>query len=529
MTRHRSVLAGVFWLFASLATETTAQPIGTFRWQVRPFCNVVTVAVTQNGAIYRLEGTDDQCGGGADAASVTGTAFPNPDGTIGFGFTVVTTPGGRPLHVDAEITTATFSGTWRDSAGATGTFVLTPGAGNGGSPRPLPSSVPATIALRPDGGFLAGGAQGVGAIPASGPGNRMMWYPSKAAFRAGEAVAEGWDDSNIGYGSVALGNGPNAIGFSSTAMGQDSNAIGTASTALGNATRATGPFSTAMGDDTIAAGNSSTAMGNSTSAEGTNSLATGSRTRAVGRTSTAMGSSSIAEGPNSLAAGSSTLASGSASTALGSSTESSGSGALAGGSSSVASGGNALAFGFAARAIGSGSVALGSRSVADTGSFVFADGSSNNPVGSGVHQFFVRASGGAAFFSNAASTTGVLLAANGTQWASLSDVRAKHRFRELDGDDVLSRIAALPVTEWSYRAQDDAIRHIGPTAQDFHAAFGLGEDPLRIGTLDADGVALAAVKALEARTRTQAERIDALERRLAEALAALCDATRTCR
>ena len=58
-----------------------------------------------------------------------------------------------------------------------------------------------------------------------------------------------------------------------------------------------------------------------------------------------------------------------------------------------------------------------------------------------------------------------------------------------------------PVTEWSYKAQDAAIRHMGPTAQDFHAAFGLGEDPLRIGTLDADGVALAGVKAVEARTR----------------------------
>jgi NifU-like protein involved in Fe-S cluster formation len=80
----------------------------------------------------------------------------------------------------------------------------------------------------------------------------------------------------------------------------------------------------------------------------------------------------------------------------------------------------------------------------------------------------------------------------------------------------------MPVTEWSYKEQDAAIRHIGPTAQDFHAAFGLGQDPLRIGTLDADGVALAGVRALEARTRSQSERIDALEQKLADALAALC-------
>ena len=133
------------------------------------------------------------------------------------------------------------------------------------------------------------------------------------------------------------------------------------------------------------------------------------------------------------------------------------------------------------------------------------------------------------FYSNAAMTLGVQLSPNGTQWSSLSDVRSKHAFRELDGDDVLARIAAMPVTEWSYKAQDGGIRHIGPTAQDFHAAFGLGEDPLRIGTLDADGVALAGVRALEARSRRQAERIDALERALEKALAALCAAQGACR
>ena len=81
----------------------------------------------------------------------------------------------------------------------------------------------------------------------------------------------------------------------------------------------------------------------------------------------------------------------------------------------------------------------------------------------------------------------------------------------------------MPIREWNYKAQDAAIRHVGPTAQDFHAAFGLGEDPLRISTIDADGIALRAVQALEARTRGADEtlarenqelrkRIEALER-----------------
>jgi glutathione S-transferase len=115
-----------------------------------------------------------------------------------------------------------------------------------------------------------------------------------------------------------------------------------------------------------------------------------------------------------------------------------------------------------------------------------------------------------------------------SQWTSLSDVNAKHRFRDLAPEDILSRVARMPVAEWSYKTQDAAIRHIGPTAQDFHAAFGLGQNPLRIGTLDASGVALAGVRALEARTRSQSERIDALERALSEALAALCTLSGEC-
>jgi len=112
MIRCRGVPAGGLLLFASLVAEVGAQPLGTFRWQLPPFCNVVTVAITQNGAVDRLEGTDDQCGNGADAASVTGTAFPNAGGTIGFGPNIVTTPGGRPLHVDARGARATAEGTW---------------------------------------------------------------------------------------------------------------------------------------------------------------------------------------------------------------------------------------------------------------------------------------------------------------------------------------------------------------------------------------------------------------------------------
>lgn len=479
MHTREVVLAVAVWL-AGLAGTALAQPVGTFRWQLQPFCNVITVAITQNGAVYRLEGTDDQCGGGADAASVTGTAFPNADGTIGFGLNIVTAPGGRPVHVDAEISLATFSGTWRDSAGATGAFVLTPGAGNGGNARPLPFAVPPTFVLRPDGGVVATGVVGQGAIPASGPGARMMWYPGKAAFRAGRAHVQEWDDINVGEYSIALGWGTSATRDADTALGY---------------------FTTATGGA---------------------SIATGASTRASGNATTAMGSGSVASGDTSTAMGIDTASSGLASTTLGDTTTASGRGALAGGLRSAAAGIAALAFGSESQAGGTASVALGTRASADRGAFVFADNTSGTSIFSaGVNQFKVRASGGVEFLSNPEGNIGVRLVAGGVQWTSVSDVNAKRLFRDLDGEDVLTRFAAMPVTEWSYKAQDAAIRHIGPTAQDFHAAFGLGEDPLRIGTLDADGVALAGVKAVEARTRHLSEHLAALDAENADLQTAL--------
>jgi hypothetical protein len=117
------------------SAHASAQNLGTFRWQLQPLCNVVTLTVTQNGTIYRLEGTDDQCGA-ATVAPVIGIAAVNPNGSIELGLNHVTTPGGVPIHVDAAISIASLSGSWRDSAGSTGTFIFTPGPGIGGAVRP---------------------------------------------------------------------------------------------------------------------------------------------------------------------------------------------------------------------------------------------------------------------------------------------------------------------------------------------------------------------------------------------------------
>ena len=108
----------------ALPAWSSAQQVGTFRWQLQPYCNVLTVVVTQVGSVYRVEGTDDQCGA-ATSASVIGTAFQNPNGSIGFGLNVVAAPGGIAAPIDATIALATLSGTWRDSGGGSGTFAFT--------------------------------------------------------------------------------------------------------------------------------------------------------------------------------------------------------------------------------------------------------------------------------------------------------------------------------------------------------------------------------------------------------------------
>jgi len=81
-------------------------------------------------------------------------------------------------------------------------------------------------------------------------------------------------------------------------------------------------------------------------------------------------------------------------------------------------------------------------------------------------------------------------------------VTVKSDIVDLDSQLILEKVAQLPITEWSYNEElQDGIRHIGPMAQDFYAAFGLGDGETSIGTVDADGVALVSIQALYDRHR----------------------------
>ena len=103
-------------------------------------------------------------------------------------------------------------------------------------------------------------------------------------------------------------------------------------------------------------------------------------------------------------------------------------------------------------------------------------------------------------------------------WTNNSDVNRKTVFAGINPREVLARVASLPITSWRYLGEDPSKRHIGPMAQDFWAAFGLGDDDKHIGTIDESGVALAAIKGLHQTVRQQmrakAKEIAELKRKL---------------
>jgi hypothetical protein len=262
-----------------------------------------------------------------------------------------------------------------------------------------------------------------GAIPASGPGTRLMWYAGKGAIRAGGVLNNEWDDAVIGSYSAAFGWNSRASTFGAFAAG-------------------------------VAA------------------WATGERAVALG--------------------------------------------------GGVASGTHSFVSGVGVRASGDYSVALGSYATTNdkAGAFVFGDRTTGLQIPvQADNQFVVRAQ---QFWlgtnNNVTATagrfietsTGAFLSSGGT-WTNSSDSAKKAGFQDVDGDELLAKLAVMPIRTWAYRSEDSTVRHIGPTAQDFRAAFGLGDGDKAIATVDADGVSLAAIQTL-------VRRVVQLEAQLAELL-----------
>ncbi len=92
-----------------------------------------------------------------------------------------------------------------------------------------------------------------------------------------------------------------------------------------------------------------------------------------------------------------------------------------------------------------------------------------------------------------------------------SDRNLKTNFAPIDADQLLEKISEISIQSWSFTNEPPTVRHIGPTAQDFHSAFGLGDDDKHIATVDADGVALAAIQGLYRLLKEKDARIASLE------------------
>jgi hypothetical protein len=87
-------------------------------------------------------------------------------------------------------------------------------------------------------------------------------------------------------------------------------------------------------------------------------------------------------------------------------------------------------------------------------------------------------------------------------FVNVSDRAAKTAFAPVDVGQILAAVLQLPITSWSYRNEPTA-RHLGPVAQDFYQAFGLGDNDRTISTVDANGVALAAIQGLNAKLEAE--------------------------
>lgn len=204
---------------------------------------------------------------------------------------------------------------------------------------------------------------------------------------------------------------------------------------------------------------------------------------------------------------------------------------VSGGENNTASGTHAtIPGGLNNIASGSYSFAAGNNAQADEdGAFVWADSTGGLLSSTVADQFIARASGGFFLYTNSTATLGATLPFNDTAWAPLSDRDAKTNILPVDSTAILQQVVAMPISTWNYITPGDSLRHIGPMAQDFYAAFGVGMDDKHISTIDADGVALAAIQGLyqvvqdkdaeiaglQAENATLKTRLDDLDQRLA--------------
>jgi len=338
--------------------------------------------------------------------------------------------------------------------------------------------------------------------------------PNMLGGYSGNALTAGVYGATIAGGGNAAGNNQVTDSYGTVAGGTDNQAGNNAGTVIdrtyatvsgGNYNFASGGYSVVGGGfNNVADGGASTVSGGGNNkARGLYSAIAGGGGDIDTDSNLALGSySSIGGGRRNVASGSpSTVGGGYQNRAIGNYST------VPGGSNNFAEGMYSFAAGKDARA-------------SSDGTFVWADNSNFNFASTAAKQFSARCTGGARFVSGIDGSgnpnAGVQLAAGGTSWSAICDRNLKENFARVDAQGLLEKVASLPVMTWNAKAQGPSIRHIGPVAQDFYAAFNVGEDNTHITTTDADGVALAAIQALHQQNVEQKQEIQQLKDEIAE-------------
>jgi hypothetical protein len=130
----------------------------------------------------------------------------------------------------------------------------------------------------------------------------------------------------------------------------------------------------------------------------------------------------------------------------------------------------------------------------------------------GNNTFSVGATGGVRFITGGSSVT--YIDSGSTGWSTTSSRAVKTNIDPVDPEDALAGVEEMEVATWEYTDEDGdgaGTTHIGPMAEEFHDAFDVGSSDEHINSINADGVALAAIQGLSAKLDEKAERIADLE------------------
>src|SRR5215210_333806 len=289
-------------------------------------------------------------------------------------------------------------------------------------------------------------------LPASGAGTRFMWMPCRGSVRFGRVptAQTNWDDANLDDFTFAGGNQVVASGYGAFAYGDQVTASSTVGVGFGSGVTVSGTAGFSAGAQNVCSGFACTAIGYTVRAGGQGSVALGYRTTASNDYSVAIGYR-------------------------------------------------------ASNNTHTGTMAMGDESTTDSVRNQ-ADNEFRIRYNGGIRLRVSTAANGNT--PGAGGNVGCDLTVAVPSWTCASSRTLKENYLTVDGEDVLARLRALPITTWSMIGGDRSVRHLGPVAEDFWHAFGLGLGETTIGLGDIDGVNLAGVKALEARTAALRRELD---------------------